>query len=137
MWATASGKGENWVSDVIWISAGAVAGANARYALGQIIADQVGSRFPYGTLIVNVTGSLLIGVLLVALTGRLNVDPHWRLLLVIGFLGSYTTMSSYAWETLTLSEQSRWLPAIGYVIATNTLCLGACAIGMLLARSMR
>jgi len=125
------------VSDIIWISAGAVAGANARFAVGEIIAAQVGTRFPFGTLCVNVSGSLLIGILLVLLTERLLVDPHWRLLLVVGFLGSYTTMSSYAWETLTLSKHSGWTQAIGYVIGTNALCLGACAAGVVVARTIR
>lgn len=125
------------MTDVIWISVGAVAGANARFAVVQVVAAHVGSRFPFGTLCVNVTGSLLIGMLLVLLTERFMVDSHWRLLLVVGFLGSYTTMSSYAWETLALSEQSNWAQAIGYVIGTNALCLGACCAGMLVARTIR
>lgn len=125
------------MTDVIWISVGAVAGANARFAVGQIIAAQLGTRFPFGTLCVNVTGSLLIGVLLVVLTERFLADSHWRLLLVVGFLGSYTTMSSYAWETLALSERTGWTQAISYAIGTNVLCLGACAAGMVLARSVR
>lgn len=125
------------MTDVIWISVGAVAGANARFAVGEIIAVQVGTRFPFGTLCVNVTGSLLIGILLVVLTERLLADPHWRLLLVVGFLGSYTTMSSYAWETLALSERTGWVPAIGYMVGTNALCLGACAAGMAVARTIR
>jgi CrcB protein len=125
------------VADVVWISVGAVAGANARYALGQLIAATIGRNYPYGTLLVNVSGSLLIGVLLVVLTERLHLDQHWRLLLVVGFLGSYTTMSSYAWEVLSLPERSGWVQAVGYVVATNALCLGACAAGMLLARAIR
>ncbi len=125
------------MTDFIWISVGAVAGANARFAVGQLFAVHVGGRFPYGTLCVNVSGSLLIGILLVVLTERWLVDPHWRLLLVVGFLGSYTTMSSYAWETLVLSEHTGWVQAIAYVIGTNALCLGACAAGMMVARSIR
>ncbi len=125
------------MADVVWISVGAVAGANARYALGQLIAATIGRNYPYGTLLVNVSGSLLIGVLLVVLTERLHLDQHWRLLLVVGFLGSYTTMSSYAWEVLSLPERSGWVQAVGYVVATNALCLGACAAGMLLARAIR
>jgi len=125
------------VADIVWISVGAVAGANARFALGRVIEGHAGERFPFGTLCVNVTGSLLIGIMLVLLTERLLVDPHWRLLLVVGFLGSYTTMSSYAWETLALAEGGSWAQAILYVIGTNTLCLGACAAGMVVARTVR
>lgn len=125
------------MTDIVWISAGAVAGANARFAVGQLIAAHLGTRFPFGTLVINVTGSLLIGMLLILLSERVPVDPHWRLLLVVGFLGSYTTMSSYAWETLALVEQSGWAQPVAYVIGTNALCLGACALGMLVARTIR
>jgi CrcB protein len=125
------------VSDIVWISIGAVAGANARYALGRALDGYVGSGFPFGTLVVNVTGSLLVGVVLTVLSERFLADPYWRLVLVVGFLGSYTTMSSYAWEALRLSEQSSWIQAAGYVLGTNALCLGACYAGMQLARSVR
>ncbi|MBA2468837.1 MAG: fluoride efflux transporter CrcB [Chloroflexia bacterium] len=125
------------MADIVWISVGAVAGANARFALGRLIEGQAGSRIPYGTLCVNITGSLLIGIVLVLLTERLLADPHWRLLLVVGFLGSYTTMSSYAWETLTLAEAGSWGHAMLYVIGTNALCLGACGVGMVVARAIR
>ncbi len=125
------------MTDIWWISVGAVAGANARFAIGQIVAAQIGTRFPFGTLCVNITGSLLVGIVLVILTERLLVDPHWRLLLVVGFLGSYTTMSSYAWETLTLTERAGWVQAIAYALGTNALCLGACAAGMMVARAIR
>jgi len=125
------------VTDIAWISIGAIAGANARFALGHLLADSFGTSFPTGTLCINVTGSLLIGIILTLLTERYLVDPYWRLLLVVGFLGSYTTMSSYAWEALSLADQSNWMQSIGYVIGTNTLCLGACYGGILLARTMR
>jgi CrcB protein len=60
-----------------------------------------GGRFPLGTLVINVTGSFLIGFLMTMLSERLKVDPAWRLLLVVGFLGGYTTFSSFEWETFT------------------------------------
>lgn len=125
------------MADIVWISVGAVAGANARFGVGQVIAGYAGTRFPFGTLCVNVTGSLLVGVALTLLTERFLADPHWRLLLVVGFLGSYTTMSSYAWETVALTEGAGWARAVLYVIGTNVLCLGACAVGMVVARTIR
>lgn len=125
------------MSEVAWISLGAVAGANARFAVGKIVAAWLDTRFPFGTLLVNVSGSLLIGVLLTVLTDRLDLDPRWRLLLVVGFLGSYTTMSTYAWELLDLARNGSWFQAGAYLVATNALCLGACAAGIALAQSLR
>ena len=65
--------------------------------------NRVGGRFPLGTVFINVTGSFLIGFIMTMLTERLNPHPNWRLLLVVGFLGGYTTFSSFEWETLGLS----------------------------------
>ena len=80
--------------DFLWVGLGGFLGATARYALGLWAVSRFGAAFPFHTLIINVTGSLAVGVLLVLLTERLLVDPVWRLLLVVGFLGGYTTFSS-------------------------------------------
>jgi CrcB protein len=77
--------------DSLWVALGGGLGATARYVLGGWVVARLGSGFPFHTLLINVTGSLAIGVLLVLLTERLVVDPAWRLLLVVGFLGGYTT----------------------------------------------
>src|SRR6187399_3318006 len=84
--------------DYCWIAIGGSAGACARYALGAAIGRQFGTGFPYGTFVVNVTGAFLIGVILTLLTERFDADPRWRLLLVVGVLGGYTTFSSFAYE---------------------------------------
>jgi CrcB protein len=120
--------------DVFWIGLGAVAGANARYGVSQVMANRVGTDFPYGTMLINVTGSLVIGVLLTLLTEQFLAAPHWRLLLVVGFLGSYTTFSSYTWETLSLVERGEWSPALLYVLGSNVAGLVACYAGIVLAR---
>jgi len=71
---------------------------------------RLGARFPVGTLIINVSGSFLIGFLMTLLTERLQPHPNWRFLLVVGFLGGYTTFSSFEWETLSLvKDGGRWL----------------------------
>jgi CrcB protein len=80
--------------DYVWIGLGSVAGANARYVLGRWVADRYGAAFPYGTFVINVTGAVVIGFLLTLLTEVLLADPRWRLLLIVGFLGSYTTFST-------------------------------------------
>jgi CrcB protein len=76
-------------------------GALARYIAASAIMTRFGGKFPLGTLVINVSGSFLIGFLMTVLTERLQLDPAWRLLLVVGFLGGYTTFSSFEWETYT------------------------------------
>jgi CrcB protein len=72
--------------------------------------DRLGVSFPWPTLVINLSGSLAIGISLTLLTEKLVADPAWRLLLVVGFLGGYTTFSSYAFETLALVREGEWLP---------------------------
>jgi fluoride exporter len=123
--------------DSLWVAVGGGLGATTRYLLGGWVVARLGSGFPFHTLLINVSGSLAIGVLLVLLTERLVADPAWRLLLVVGFLGGYTTFSSYTFEALSLLEEGDWLAAVGYVLGSNGLGLLAAYVGMLLARVIR
>ena len=118
----------------LWIALGAVVGASARYFISGYIAKVFSSSFPYGTLIINVTGSLLLGFFLVWTSEQVLVDARWRLLIAIGFCGSYTTFSSYAFETFALFEQGRWLLVTWNVMASNLLCLISVLAGAALAR---
>ncbi len=116
------------------ISVAAIVGANLRYLLSRIAARELGPVFPYGTLFINIAGSFIVGLFLIWTTERVLVDPHWRLLIVIGFCGSFTTFSSYAFETMAYFEQGQWgLMAIN-ILSNNILCLGAALAGMALAR---
>jgi CrcB protein len=118
----------------LWIALGAVVGASARYSLSGFTAKLLPSSFPYGTLIINITGSLLLGFFLAWTSERVLIDPRWRLLIAIGFCGSYTTFSSYAFETFALGEQGRWLLMGFNVMASNLLCLVSVLAGVALAR---
>jgi CrcB protein len=122
--------------DYLSVGVGGFLGANARYALGVWLGKQGGTAFPWATLLINVTGSLAIGLLLTILTEKLVVDPAWRLLLVVGFLGGYTTFSSYTFEALTLAAQGEWLPALGYVLGSNGIGLVAVYLGTVLAHAL-
>ena len=89
----------------LWVMFGSVFGAGARYALSRYAAKVLSPDFPYGTLIINVTGSLILGWFMIWTTERVFADPRWRLIVAIGFCGSYTTFSSYAFESFALFEQ--------------------------------
>jgi CrcB protein len=116
------------------IAVGAMLGANLRFIVGTWAADRFGADFPYGTLLVNVSGAFAIGLLLAFLAERVGVNPMWRLFFATGFLGGYTTFSSYAWETLALTEQGDWLRAVIYVVGSNAIGLLGVWLGALLAR---
>ncbi len=120
----------------IWIAVGAVVGASARYFLSGLIARNFSATFPYSTLFINVTGSLLLGFFLVYSTDRVLLDPRWRLLVAVGFCGSYTTFSSYAFESFALLEQGQWLMVGLNALASNVLCLAAVLAGAVLARGL-
>ena len=120
----------------IWIAVGAVVGASARYFLSGLIARNFSATFPYSTLFINVTGSLVLGFILVYSTDRVLLDPRWRLLVAVGFCGSYTTFSSYAFESFALLEQGQWLLVGLNALASNVLCLAAVLAGAVLARGL-
>ena len=120
--------------EFVWIGLGGVVGANARYLVGRLALAALGGSFPYGTLLANLTGCGLIGVVMAVLAERGASNPTWRLLLVVGLLGGYTTFSSFAYETVTLLEEGRFLRATAYVVASNGGGLLACAAGIWLVR---
>lgn len=122
--------------EFLWVGIGGFFGANARYMLGHQIARRLGMHFPYSTLIVNLTGAFLIGVLFTILTDRVVDDPLWRQLTVVGFLGGYTTFSSYTYEAVGLIQDGRWSTALLYILGSNLLGLLACFAGIWAARAL-
>jgi fluoride exporter len=98
------------VDRYLMVMVGGAIGSLARYLLGNAIMGRMGVRFPLGTVVINITGSFLIGFIMTMFTERLTPHPNWRLLLVVGFLGGYTTFSSFEWETMGLvKDGARWL----------------------------
>ena len=118
----------------IMVSLGAIVGANLRYVLSRYAAKVLGPVFPYGTLMINILGSFIVGWFMIWTTERVLVDPRWRLLIVVGFCGGFTTFSSYAFESMAYFEQGQWLLMTSNVVANNVLCLLATVAGMALAR---
>ena len=116
------------------ILAGGGAGSLLRYVAGSAIMARYGSRFPWGTLAINITGSFLIGVLMTLFTERYQPHSNLRLLLVVGFLGGYTTFSSFEWETYAAIREGGFWMGLTNVVGSVGLGYVAVWIGALLAR---
>lgn len=121
---------------VVWIGLGAVLGANARYFVSLWLAAKLGAEFPYGTLAVNVSGSLLLGFLVAAGSHYLALSPQLRLMLTVGFLGSFTTFSTFAVESIALWQNGRAWAGLASILANNGISLVCALLGILLARQL-
>jgi len=120
--------------EFLLIGAGAVLGANARYWLTNYFVLRLGPTFPYGTLFINITGSFLLGFVLVLVANRFVVDPGYRLLIGTGFMGAYTTFSTFSYDTIVLLERGDVAPAIANVGVSVAASLVAAYLGIVLAR---
>lgn len=118
------------------IAAGGAVGALLRFWVSNGIYALVGRTFPYGTLAVNVLGSLLMGLLYVLLLDKLALGPQWRAALLVGLLGAFTTFSTFSIETLNLVEEGEAIKALLNVLLSVSLCLVAAWIGVLAGRSV-
>jgi CrcB protein len=126
----------NFMTQIVFIAAGGAIGALLRFWMSQGIYTLLGRGFPYGTLSVNVLGSLVMGILYVFLYERMNMSPEWRAALVIGLLGAFTTFSTFSIETLNLLEASEHLKAFVNILLSISLCLVACWFGIIGARQL-
>lgn len=124
------------MKDFLAISVAAIAGANLRYLLSRFAAREFGPIFPYGTLVINIIGSFIVGLFVIWTTERVLVDPRWRLLVVVGFCGSFTTFSSYAFESMSFFAHGQWELMLINIFSNNLLCLAGALAGMALARAL-
>lgn len=122
------------MSNYLAVALGAILGATARYAVGGWAAQRFGASFPFGTLLVNLSGSFLLGAFLSLTTERVLIDPRLRTLIAVGFFGSYTTFSSYTVESLNLLLGGQIALGLLNLFGSSVLGALAAAGGVFLAR---
>ena len=118
------------------IAAGGALGSVARYWIGSTIGSRMGSRFPYGTFVINLTACIIVGFSLTYLGKRLELSPAWRYLIPIGFIGSYSTFSTYEWETLSTIRAGAFALAALYAVGSLLIGLAATWLGTVLAEAI-
>jgi CrcB protein len=116
------------------VGIGGFIGAIARFALGGYIATRMGSRFPYGTFVINISGSFLIGFILTMLAQNSSASPNWRYLIPIGFIGAYTTFSTFEYETLRTVQDGQILIAMANVGLSVIVGFAAVWLGVVAGR---
>ena len=121
---------------LLFVAMGGALGAVLRYSISSGIYHWFGRSFPYGTLVVNVIGSLAIGLLSILLVEKFNVSQEIKLGLVVGVLGALTTFSTFSWDTLHLLEQGYVQKAFLNVLLNVSVCIGAAWLGAAWAKSM-
>lgn len=121
----------SWLAWLAWVAVASAAGGAARFLVSGLVARGVGETFPWGTLAVNTTGAFAIGVMAGAADAEAFAASNfvWPAA-VIGFLGSYTTVSSFSLQTLALAREGGWLRAAGNIVLSLVLCLSAAALGL-------
>ena len=118
------------------IAAGGALGSIARYWVGSTIGGRLGTRFPYGTFVINITACVIIGFSLTYLGKRVDLSPAWRFFLPIGFIGAYSTFSTYEWETLSNLRSGAFLLATLYAVGSLLAGLAAVWLGAMLAETV-
>jgi CrcB protein len=126
------------VSTYLWIALGGALGSVARYGGSSLIATLFGQTFPLGTLVINITGSFVIGLFatLAGPDGRVMVSGDVRQFVTIGLCGGYTTFSSFSYQTLTLAQDGQYMRAGLNVVASVVLCLVAVWLGFVAAQAL-
>jgi CrcB protein len=122
------------LQNYLYIAVGGALGSLARYWVGTMVTNRTGTKFPYGTFIVNLTACLLLGFVLTLMGRRPGINPELRFLLPIGFVGAYSTFSTFEWEAFANLQTGAFLIAGLYVALSCVLGLAAVWCGVMLAR---
>lgn len=118
------------------VATGGAMGSLLRWSVGVAALRWLGAGFPFGTLIVNVTGSFLMGVAFAAIAARLDLQGEWRALVMTGFLGGFTTFSAFSLDVVLLGDRGEWALAAIYVVASVVLSVLALLLGLWICRSL-
>ncbi len=124
------------MANIFIIGIGGFLGAISRYGAALWIGQRWGRTFPLGTFLINISGSFLIGLLMSLFTERFMVNPQWRLLLIVGFLGAYTTFSTFEYETGALVKDGEWMIAMLNVMLSVIVGFVALKLGEVIAKSI-
>ncbi|MBI5669426.1 MAG: fluoride efflux transporter CrcB [Chloroflexi bacterium] len=118
------------------IGLGGFFGANARYLISTWAAGRFGQNFPWGTMLINFTGSCLLAVFLTWATSRAVLDPRLRLFVAVGFFGAYTTFSTFANDSVALLQAGNWAGALGNILGTNLICILGAVLGVVIGAKL-
>ena len=121
------------MSKYMYIAVGGALGSIARFWVGSAVASRLGTKFPYGTFVINITACVIIGFSLTFLAKRTDLNPAWRFLVPIGFVGAYSTFSSYEWETVSTLRNGDFSMAALYAFGSLFLGLAAVWCGAVIA----
>lgn len=122
---------------MLWyVAAGSAVGGAARFLLASVIQQRAGPSFPIGTLIVNVTGSLVLGFIMRLALSTASISPEMRTMLTTGFCGGYTTFSTFSYETMMLIEEGQYARGAAYVLLSVVLSLFGVWLGIVAAREL-
>ena len=119
----------------LFVALGGALGSVARFWVGSAISGRMGTRFPYGTFVVNVTACVIIGFILTLLGGRTEIHPAWRFLVAIGFVGAYSTFSTFEWEIFSTLQAGAFLMGAFYVVLSLIFGLAGVWAGVMIARA--
>lgn len=122
------------MNQVIAVAVGGALGALSRYWMVGLVSRLLARDFPYGTLTVNVIGSFLIGIGYIVIVEKLHVASEWHAVLMVGFVGAFTTFSTFSLETVSLLQEGRFTAALIYIFSSVLVCLLATAAGIVLAK---
>jgi fluoride exporter len=118
------------------IAIGGSLGAIARYQVATMVQDRVPAGFPWGTFVVNMSGCLLMGIATTVLTERLVGNPEWRFLIPIGFIGAYTTFSTFELELFRANAEGAWFVGLAYILSSVIAGYVALWAGVVIARAL-
>ena len=124
------------LSKYMYIAVGGALGSIARFWVGSAVASRLGTKFPYGTFVINITACAIIGFSLTFLAKRTDLNPAWRFLVPVGFVGGYSTFSTYEWETLSTLRSGAFSMAALYAFSSLFLGLAAVWCGVLIAETI-